>query len=81
MDVVRLAVLVTLVLFGLTSTDTLAQPGAALPPGAYASNVRVVGYSDLDGRPGAFKMTILERAGAGISTPASSGTAAGRCST
>jgi hypothetical protein len=63
MRVVRLAVLVALVLSGLSSRSTLAQQGAALPPGAYASNVRVVGYSDLDGRPGAFKMTILERGG------------------
>jgi hypothetical protein len=33
-----------------------------LPAGAYAHNVEVVGYCDLDGRP-AFKMAIREKAG------------------
>lgn len=35
----------------------------ALPSGAVAENVRAVGYSDLDGRAGAFKITVLERGG------------------
>src|SRR5947208_9913231 len=35
---------------------------AQIPPGAVASNVRVVGYSDVDGRP-PFKLSILERNG------------------
>ena len=43
MRVGRLAVLVLLAVFGFTSTTTLAQPGATLPAGAYASHVRVVG--------------------------------------
>src|SRR5438094_8075758 len=35
---------------------------AQIPPGAVASNVRVVGYSEVDGRP-PFKLSILERNG------------------
>src|SRR5437763_16521300 len=33
---------------------------AQIPPGAVASNVRVVGYSDVDGRP-PFKLSIQQR--------------------
>src|SRR5438874_9450951 len=35
---------------------------AQIPPGAVASNVRVVGYSDVDGRP-PFKLSIQQRNG------------------
>src|SRR5262252_8203863 len=35
---------------------------AQIPPGAATSNVQVVGYSEVDGRP-PFKLSILERNG------------------
>src|SRR5258708_12840583 len=39
----------------------LLAPGASaqIPPGSIASNVRVVGYSDVDGRP-PFKLSIRQ---------------------
>src|SRR5262249_57043250 len=38
----------------------LAQPAAAdpIPPGAQVSNLEVLGFTGLDGRPGAFKLGI-----------------------
>ena len=55
---------VALVVAGVSAAGpVLAQPATGLPPGAAAENIRVVGYSDLDGRAGAFKMSILERGG------------------
>src|SRR5882672_5311218 len=43
---------------GTQSRSALAQ----IPPGAVTSNVRVVGYSEVDGRP-PFKLSIQERSG------------------
>src|SRR2546428_13792012 len=42
----------------------LLVPGASaqIPPGSIASNVRVVGYSDVDGRP-PFKLSIRQASG------------------
>jgi len=37
-------------------------PPSRVPPGAVTSNVRVVGYSEVDGRP-PFKLSIQERSG------------------
>jgi hypothetical protein len=64
MRVVRLAILVALVLSGLSSRSTLAQQGAALPPGAYASHVRVVGYSDLSRGCGSCSTPVTPRSDA-----------------
>jgi len=50
--------------FGIFGKARAQTPiaGSALPNGAYAHNVDIVGYSDLDHRP-AFKMAIREVAG------------------
>jgi hypothetical protein len=50
--------------FGMAGEAGAQEPvsGSALPNGAYAHNVEVVGYSDLEHRP-AFKMAIREVAG------------------
>ena len=50
--------------FGISGKARAQTPiaGSALPNGAYAYNVDIVGYSDLDHRPG-FKMAIREVAG------------------
>src|SRR2546430_17500523 len=39
-----------------------AGASAQIPPGSVASNVRVVGYSEVDGRP-PFKLSIQQRNG------------------
>ena len=48
---------------GPATSPLFGQSPSAIPPGAAVQNVRVVGYSDLDGRAGAFKMSIIERSG------------------
>ncbi len=57
---VAVAVLVT----GIRAAERGAAQGAAarLPAGAFGQNFEVVGYTDLDGRPG-FKMTIQQVGG------------------
>jgi hypothetical protein len=40
-----------------------AAPADPIPPGWAASNMRPIGYSDLDGRNGGFKMSIRELGG------------------
>src|SRR2546428_13770276 len=57
-----LAIVVVLVVAGLSASVACAQMSSSIPPGAAASNVRVVGYSEVDGRP-PFKLSILERNG------------------
>src|SRR5262249_41242537 len=44
--------------------SALAQPAAAgpTPPGAQVSNLEVLGFTGLDGRPGAFKLGIKHAA-------------------
>jgi hypothetical protein len=43
-------------------SSVFAQAGPEIPSGAMTNNVRVVGYSDVDGRP-PFKLSIQERNG------------------
>jgi hypothetical protein len=43
-------------------SSVFAQTGPEIPSGAMTNNVRVVGYSDVDGRP-PFKLSIQERNG------------------
>ena len=57
-----LAIVVVLVVAGLSASVACAQMSSSIPPGAVASNVRVVGYSEVDGRP-PFKLSILARNG------------------
>ena len=57
-----LAIVVVLVVAGLAASVARAQMSSSIPPGAVASNVRVIGYSEVDGRP-PFKLSILERNG------------------
>src|SRR2546426_1855218 len=53
-----------LVAFACLVPAILLVPGASaqIPPGSIASNVRVVGYSDVDGRP-PFKLSIRQASG------------------
>src|SRR3989442_9901073 len=53
-----------LVAFACLVPAILFVPGASaqIPPGSTASNVRVVGYSDVDGRP-PFKLSIRQANG------------------
>src|SRR2546428_7565774 len=57
-----LAIVVVLVVAGLSASVAGAQMSSSIPPGAVASNVRVVGYSEVDSRP-PFKLSMLERNG------------------
>src|SRR2546428_13861258 len=57
-----LAIVVVLVVAGLSASVACAQMSSSIPPGAVASSVRVVGYSEVYGRP-PFKLSILERNG------------------
>jgi hypothetical protein len=51
-----LSAFITLALLGFLSSPAAAQ----IPQGWQASNMRPIGYSDLDGRGGAFKMAIKQ---------------------
>ena len=55
----RTAFATALLLLAALRLNALADP---IPDGSVAQNVRVVGYSNLDDRPG-FKMSILESNG------------------
>src|SRR3989442_7794395 len=57
-----LAIVVVLVVAGLSASVPGAQMSSPIPPGAVASNVRAVAYSEVDGRP-PFKLSIQERNG------------------
>src|SRR5262249_60679307 len=56
------AIFFILVVAGFSASIARGQMSASIPSGAVASSVRVVGYSEVDGRP-PFKLSILERNG------------------